>query len=325
MPLPPEAAPPATPTPTPTPTTPFRWWIYQHERFPLAQHGPLIAAFSLSAVAFSSMLRGQFDVPPWPSLLVAFVTCLLIFLQLRIADEFKDIEEDTRFRPYRAVPRGLVKLWELGVVFVICGVVQLGLAVWLDARLVVLLGVTWVYLALMSKEFFVRDWLSNRPVLYMVSHMIIMPLVDLYATATDWLLHRPTPPEGLEWFLLASFFNGMVIELGRKIRSPADEEEGVRTYSALWGRGAAVAAWSCMILATWACALFAASYIGFTWHLLVVFLLVAVPTVVAAWRFLSRPIPGRGVWIEVFSALWTLALYIGIGVFPLIWKGVVHG
>ena len=28
-----------------------RWWIYQQERFPLAGHGPLILAFSASAVS----------------------------------------------------------------------------------------------------------------------------------------------------------------------------------------------------------------------------------------------------------------------------------
>ena len=36
-----------------------RWWVYQGERFPLLQHGPLILAFSFSAVAFSWMLRSS--------------------------------------------------------------------------------------------------------------------------------------------------------------------------------------------------------------------------------------------------------------------------
>ncbi len=33
------------------------------------------------------------------------------------------------------------------------------------------------------------------------------------------------------------------VEVGRKLRSPADEETGVETYSALWGRFRAIAAW----------------------------------------------------------------------------------
>jgi len=42
----------------------------------------------------------------------------------------------------------------------------------------------------MSKEFFVADWLRRRPVLYMLSHMVIMPLVDLYATSNRLALHQ---------------------------------------------------------------------------------------------------------------------------------------
>ena len=82
-----------------------RWAVYQRERFPLAAHAPLVAAFSASAVCFSSLLRGPGGVPRPAPFVVAFVTSLLFFLQLRIADEFKDFAEDSRFRPYRPVPR----------------------------------------------------------------------------------------------------------------------------------------------------------------------------------------------------------------------------
>ena len=36
-----------------------RWWIYQRERFPIVGHGALIAAFSLSAVCYSMLRRGE--------------------------------------------------------------------------------------------------------------------------------------------------------------------------------------------------------------------------------------------------------------------------
>ncbi|MDH5553526.1 MAG: hypothetical protein OEX82_09395, partial [Nitrosomonas sp.] len=91
-----------------------RWWIYQQERFPLLAHGPLVAAFSFSAVCFSSLLRDEVSMPGLLPTMVAFITALLLFLQLRIADEFKDYEEDCRYRSYRPVPRGLISLRELG-------------------------------------------------------------------------------------------------------------------------------------------------------------------------------------------------------------------
>src|SRR5207248_6857252 len=127
-----------------------RWWVYQRERFPVLAHGLLIAAFSSSAVCFSAILRGRElypdaqvqtpAEPSWRSLLVAFVTAFFFFLQLRIADEHKDYDEDARYRPYRPVPRGLVTLRELAVVFALGALVQLGLALWLHPPLLVLLG-----------------------------------------------------------------------------------------------------------------------------------------------------------------------------------------
>src|SRR5258708_25707457 len=67
-----------------------RWWTYQRERFPIFAHTPIIAAFSLSAVSYSALIRGAHHLPPWQPCVVAIASSFLFFLQLRIADEFKD-------------------------------------------------------------------------------------------------------------------------------------------------------------------------------------------------------------------------------------------
>ena len=176
-----------------------RWWIYQKERFPIFAHGPLIFAFSFCAVAFSARLRAD-SWPQWQSVLVAFVSCFIFFLQLRIADEFKDIEEDTRWRPYRPVPRGLIALRELGWVFVIGAVIQLALALWWSPWLSFVLLAAWLYLAAMSFEFGAREWLKARPITYLWTHMLIMPIVDFYATASDWVPADAKPHRGFNFF-----------------------------------------------------------------------------------------------------------------------------
>lgn len=294
-----------------------RWWTYQRERFPLLVHGPLIAAFSFCAVSLSAALRGGVAIS-LASVVVAFITCLLFFLQLRIADEFKDYDEDARYRPYRPVPRGLVTLRELGVLFVMAAAVQLALALWLAPGLLILLAIAWAYLAAMTREFGVREWLTRRPLLYLVSHMFIMPLIDLYATSTDWLLAGAGPPAGLGWFLAASFFNGMSIDLGRKIRAPADEEPGVRTYSVLWGRPTAVAAWWACLGASMLCALAAGLRLDLLGPLSLVYLPLLAACVWGGVAFLRRPGSGAGRRIEALTALWTLGLYLGLGAAPLI-------
>jgi 4-hydroxybenzoate polyprenyltransferase len=319
----PEPSTPAAP-PVTSPTLLSKWWIYQRERFPLIGHGLPVAAFSFSAVCFSRLLRGGEDWPRREAAVVAFVTAFLFFLQLRIADEFKDFEEDSRYRPYRPVPRGLVTLRELARVWVGTAVVQLILALWLAPSLTLLLAGVWIYLVLMSKEFFVASWLKRRAVIYMLSHMVIVPLIDFYATACDWWPAQGDPPPGLFWFVVVSYFNGLVIEIGRKIRSPADEEEGVTTYSVAWGRRTAVVVWLAVMAATAVCAVCAMAVIDFAVPVAIGLGTMLAIAVLLGVRFLRALAPRGGKQIELFAGLWTIGLYLSIGVIPLGWRLLAH-
>lgn len=314
---------PSKPAAAARPTDPkgaARWVVYQKERFPLLAHGPLVLAFSFSAVSYSSLLRGQVGLPPLKNVLVAFGTALLFFLQLRIADEFKDFEDDSRYRPYRAVPRGLVALKELAWVGVIAGAAQLGLALWLSPALLPYLLLVWVYLGLMTREFFVSEWLKARPVLYMVSHMAIMPLIDLYATACDWRAAGAPSPHGLIWFLVVSFLNGIVIEVGRKLRALEQEEEGVETYTALWGRKVAPAVWFGAVAGTAVIALMAAREIRFVPPVACLLTALVLLAAVTASRFAALPAPNRAKWFEPLAGVWTLCMYLSLGALPRLLK-----
>lgn len=293
-----------------------RWWTYQRERFPLAAHVPLIAAFSFSAVSYSALLRGQ--TPRLSSVIVAFLTALIFFALLRIADEWKDFEEDSLYRPYRPVPRGLVTLHELARIGFVGMFIQLLLALWLQPALVLPLVVVWCYLGLMSKEFFVPVWLKARPFTYLWTHMLIMPLIDFYATACDWMPTLHEPPHELIWFLLISFFNGVVIETGRKIRAPEDEEEGVETYSKAWGRNKAVGAWLTALGLTAAFAMLAAHHINFFTPVVVLLGVLLSAAVIVASRFLRQPVTRNAKWLELLSGIWTLLMYLVVGAIPLL-------
>jgi len=297
-----------------------RWWVYQRERFPILAHAPLVAAFSFSALCYSSLLRGDITLPLLMPALVAFVSALLFFLLLRIADEFKDFEDDCRYRPYRPVPRGLVTLNELAIIAIAALLIQLVLALWLHTSLVIILLLVWCYLALMSKEFFVHNWLKARPILYMLSHMLIMPLIDLYATACDWLVAGEGLPDGLYWFLLVSFFNGMVIEIGRKIRAPHDEEPGVETYTVLWGKQGAVFAWLMVLMLTTACALMAAWQIDFLLPAALLMTGLLFIAGILSLAFIKKASTQLAKKFELVSGLWTLLMYLSLGAVPLAWS-----
>jgi 4-hydroxybenzoate polyprenyltransferase len=177
----------------------------------------------------------------------------------------------------------------------------------------------------MTREFFAPAWLKAHPVVYMVSHMVIVPILDLYATACDWLVAGLRwPPDGLVWFLLVSFFNGMAIEIGRKIRAPHDEETGVETYTRLWGPRGAVAAWVAALAATAICGAVVARDVG-TGAAGALFLLVLFAGCLAAGlAFLRHPATPAARRLELASGVWTLLVYLSLGVVPLVravWRG----
>ena len=289
-----------------------RLWVYQRERFPLLTHGILVAALTLGAGGFAS---AQNAWPPVWVIFGAFCVALGCFALLRIADEFKDAADDATYRPYRPVPRGLVTLRQLSMVGLIIALLQLAITFALGWRLLPYLLAFWLLLFLMSQEFFMGGWLRARPILYMLSHMFILPLIFLYLLAASWQ-HLSAPPRTLGWFLLASYANGIVFEVGRKLRAPQDEEAGVETYSALWGVPRATAVWLLAIvmaglggvIAGWAVGIGPLMMLG------VVVGLAAIAWI--GWRMVQQPALSNSRWIEYGSALWVLAFYLCLGVLP---------
>lgn len=297
-----------------------RLWTYQSERFPVVKHGLLIAAFGASAAGLSAMLRG--GEPGWKAFVVAIVVLFGLFLQLRIADEHKDAADDAAFRPERPVPRGLVTLAELRLVAAGAAAIQIAATVWLDWRLLALLALAWAWMGLMTREFFAPAWLKARPVLYMISHMAVMPLIDLFATACDWLpaggFGAKQSGPALVAFLALSFVNGIVLEVARKSWAPDQEREGVETYSRLWGPEAAglvmaAAAFAGLALsayvhvATLAHPVFLAGLLG-----------VGGWAMAAAVIYATGPTPRAARMVEASAGGFVLGNYLLLGVLPLV-------
>ncbi len=222
--------------------------IYQRERFPLGRTAALVLVFSAASASVSAHLAGRAP-PGLLAYAAAFVVTLSLFFQLRVLDEIKDGEDDRRYRPERPIPRGLVTLPTiigLGAATIPLAIAAAGL---IDLRLLFVLAGVWTWMALMAVEFFVPQWLKARPFAYMVSHMAIMPAIDLLVTGFEWVPHGAAPA-GLILFLLLSFVNGCILEIGRKLWAPASEREGVETYSALLGPSGAGLLWmGCVVAA----------------------------------------------------------------------------
>ena len=293
-----------------------RLWIYQRERFPIFGYVPMVCAFALSAFSYSGICRGE-ALKFAPAVLgIGCFTAFVLFLLLRLFDEFKDAEDDAKYRPYRAVPRGVVSLRELraGIVLAIAAAGLLnGLFL---PRMLPLLLVALAYILVMWREFFVPEWLRRHPVAYMLTHMMILPVSDFYTSGLDWHLAQARIPSGMVMFLAMTFCNGMVIEIGRKIRPKEEEETGVTTYSALWGARLATMIWLALLTATLALAMCCCRRGAY--------LLPALPLLLIAYAACSTPalvFLRKGLWhhkIETAAGIWTIAMYLIVGVYPLL-------
>lgn len=299
-----------------------KYLTYLNERFPLYTHVPIIGIFSFSAICYSLSASYSTQFVPLLRYLLVFGLTFGLFLLLRISDEFKDHEDDMKYRKYLPVPRGLITLNALRNL----GLFILGLQVIIlifNPSFLFIYSITMVYLVLMFKEFFIEKWLKEHQLAYVVSHMMIIPLVDLVASSAHWSFEGINPPTALGWFFAVSFFNGILLEFGRKIKMPENEEEGVVSYSKLWGMNNAVKVWIAVLIVTLGLAFAAAWAINspfWVYILLIIFALIGLTVVL---NFMRLPSKKRAKQIEIISGIWTMGMYLNLGALPFIFEHLI--
>lgn len=289
-----------------------RLWIYQSTRFPLKKNLPLLAIFSAASVAVSAHLADR-PLPGPGAFATAFALAAILFFQMRAADEWKDRDIDRLYRPERPIPQGVVALRTILVLALALALPAVALAAW--AGVAGLLALVWVWLVAMTAEFGVRDWLTRRPVVYLLSHMAILPLIDLLLTGIEWIAATPAP--GLVWFLALSVFNGCVLEIGRKTWAPEQERPGVESYSGLWGPRRAAAVWAGAVAVSAVMLLGLGAALGAPLTFAGLALLGTLMAAGAAHRFRSAPTAPAAGRLDLVSDLWILLCYAAAGGLPL--------
>lgn len=252
--------------------------IYLNERFPLGKNSFFVLIFTLSGYIYAGLLYNskiiksilskevnrvplfwgkEIDKVPiiWYKLFPLFIIIFMFFFQLRITDEFKDYEEDLKYRPYRPVQRGIISLKALGKIGIATIIIQIILAHVINSKLIYFMLLVWIYMFLMTKEFFIKNWLTERILIYALSHVVIMIFITLIILkGTGYILeshfletlylslerYEKNIFIGLIPLFALNYLNGIVLEIGRKTRKANEEEYGVQTYSKLWGRKKAV-------------------------------------------------------------------------------------
>ena len=209
---------------------------YIDERFPLFSHINMVIIYFL-ANQFLAQTLGAPGKPlriGWFTLLgTVFLFC--IFFHLRVFDEHKDYTDDCKHYPDRILTRGLITLTHLKILGAIAILVEI-ICAWVSgSAAIIAVGVTIFFSWVMLHEFFVKEWLKKRFILYAISHMLIMPLMT--ATIFSFTMQRPFwEAPWLFWaYAAADFFAFSNWEISRKIKLPEDEIDGVSSYSKSFG------------------------------------------------------------------------------------------
>lgn len=295
-----------------------RFYIYQKERFPIIITLVATLAFTFSAISYSRLSRGIEGFVAWSDYFIAVFAAFTLFFLVRVFDEFKDKKEDAEFRKYLPVPRGLVKLSELRLLGIVIVILQVAIIAIFQIKMLSLYLVVLGFLCLMGVEFFVPKFLKPRQILYITSHMLIFPLLDLYSSGIDWALDGYTPHLGLLFFIAVSYMDGLLVEFGRKMRAPEDEEDNVVSYTGMWGVKGAVGVWLITLLVTLTFAILAANYAGYGVPAFAILGTLAVLASIAAFIFMKKPNKKTARGVEKISGLWTVCMYLALGGIPMI-------
>jgi 4-hydroxybenzoate polyprenyltransferase len=211
-----------------------RWGIYFKERFPILPN--LLVAGGI--VESARRLAGTTFADPNAKLswIASMAGGILFLAQLRLMDEYKDFEKDKIAHPDRPLPRGLftpeefaiwIRRFNLGMAAI---ALMATFLINLPAGIAFAGGVFYLYL--MFREFFMGTRLQQYPMIYAITHQLIIFPMGLFV----YFCFRNPPILNVDslWFctyLLGTFFG---FEVGRKLDPHAHPI--LKTYLTQYGR-----------------------------------------------------------------------------------------
>lgn len=305
---------------TPDASLGARLWAYLQERFPPGSLVVFSAVTVLSAAAAVASGTGK-ALSVDPGLLLLAAGHLLTLLLLRVLDEFKDFERDSRAYPDRVLSRGVVTLATLRPLGWAVGALALGCSAALGPAPLALHAGVLVFALLMAREFFVGDLLRKDVFVYAATHQPINPLITAWlfvgvaargARSLDELwTHLPAV---LGWYLAAQVALGFGFEVARKLWTPEEERPDlVDSYSshAIGPRGAAALALVLLLVGAGATSMFVVRTGLPAWvHAAVG--LCALLCVLTVGRFAKAPFAGASKKLQGAVGLGSILLHAGL-------------
>jgi acyl-CoA synthetase (AMP-forming)/AMP-acid ligase II/4-hydroxybenzoate polyprenyltransferase len=212
-----------------TMTTWMKWATYLRERSPLSALVPLSAMGAISSLAF----KAEFE---FKLFIIGILFNTMLFIQLRLGDEVKDFEKDKIVNPTRPLPRGLLQpkqvLSAMNIMILLILIGSMIIGYYYNAWGGSSLAIATIFGWLMYHEFFIGQELNKSPLLYALTHQVIVFFIY------GWIGLSSNPELAqdkifLGW-LVANFGSSFTYEICRKLNP--DAHPMAQTYAHHYGR-----------------------------------------------------------------------------------------
>ncbi|MBA2403327.1 MAG: AMP-binding protein [Bdellovibrionales bacterium] len=225
-----------------SPTAPLmtRLFAYTKERFPLIPI--LLFVFLLTsgyAHFFAEWYGAKFS---WqePKLWLTMGSVFLFMLQLRMADEIKDFEKDSKAFPDRILSKGIIPLSLIRKILYTTIAVEFLMSAAMGRSHVTYMFILQIWAYLMAKEFFRKEFLDEQVTLSLILHQMILPPLAIYSALPFISIDYLAPSMSLILGLIYLSLIYTIYELARKTWSPDRENAHADSYTRFWGIGPAV-------------------------------------------------------------------------------------
>ena len=210
-----------------------RFNIYQKERFQIA-----ILIFTTISVVLSSaavvLKPGDIISKHWIEIIIGLITSLLFMFHIRVLDEYKDYDFDSRYHKNRPVQRGIISLKELLSLNIIGLIILFSINIITSIKATIFLLFAFGYTLIAGKEFFIRNWIRKRFFLYNFVNLLQLLFLQFYLYSIiepDFSFSNPI----LSMHFVFVLFNVGLLEFARKLKTKSEENEAQDTYSAKLG------------------------------------------------------------------------------------------
>ena len=285
-----------------------RFYEFQKERLQLE-----VLIFTTSAVVLSSIAvslpLGENIFSFWKEIIVSFVTLLLFMFHIRVLDEHKDYEFDSKYHKDRPIQRGLISLKELLVLDIIGLIIIFALNIFFPVRATIFLLITLGYTLLAGNEFFMKRWIRKKFFLYNFLNLLQLLFLQFY------LYSLIDPKFSFQNILLSVhfvfvLFNVGIIEFARKLKAKSEETDAKDTYSSRLGIRKSVIVYILLCFSVYGLFSYMFLSLGFKWILFLISMVFLNLVILSTLTYITKNNKTSSLMLQGIAALFYISMHL---------------